>query len=333
MLSERRAEILRVIVERYVAAAQPVSSAMVIQLAPLGVSSATVRNDMGWLEAEGYIMQPHTSAGRVPTDLGYRHYVDHYAVPDRLARPDRRRIAQFFDRARLELDGMLAATSRLLAELNELAALVVPPEIVELRLMSVHAAAIDPQRLLVVLVTETGRVVKVPVETAAPVATDRMAAANALLHDMLVGTPGWLARHDAPQIDDADTAAIVHAVLDGIAYAADAAEEVHLGGTASLAARFDEVHVVHDILETLEHQHDLLALLQATLRDGDGLVVRIGSELDNDELRPAAIVVAPYRSGAAVGLVGLVGPTRMDYSRAMSTVNEISARLEDSLSA
>src|SRR5262245_59210607 len=149
-LDDRKAAILRVIIERYVESAQPVGSQTVTAAAGLGVSAATVRNEMSLLEREGYIAQPHTSAGRVPTDRGYRYYVDHLAGASTLAAPERRRIAEFFTSATLAMDDLLLQTSQLLARVTAHAAVVVGPQPEAVVIRGAHLVLLQPRVVLAV---------------------------------------------------------------------------------------------------------------------------------------------------------------------------------------
>src|SRR5690348_3684795 len=159
-LDERKAAILRSIVEHYVASAQPVGSQTVTQTAGLHVSAATVRNEMSVLERDGLIAQPHTSAGRVPTDAGYRYYVDHLAGTGALPPAERRRIADFFTSASMAMDDLLHQTSQLLARVTAHAAVVIGPQADAVTVRSVHVAQLQPRVLLAVLVLSNGAVEK-----------------------------------------------------------------------------------------------------------------------------------------------------------------------------
>src|SRR5690242_19439625 len=159
-LDERKAAVLRAIVEQYVDTAQPVGSRSVTETAGLGVSAATVRNEMSVLERDGYVTQPHTSAGRVPTDLGYLYYVDHLAGSGQLPGPERRRIAEFFTTATLAMDDLFAQTSQLLARVSAHAALIVGPESQAVVVRGANIVMLQARVLLVVVVMSNGAVEK-----------------------------------------------------------------------------------------------------------------------------------------------------------------------------
>ena len=332
-LDERRAAVLRAIVEEYVSTAQPVGSATVLRRRRLKVSPATVRNDMAMLEAHGFITQPHTSAGRVPSDLGYRYFVDHYARADRLTAPERETLGHLFDSARRELEDVLGTTSRILGAFTSAAAVVTAPQVGQSLLVSVHLTLVQPHLLVAVLVTEQGRVIKVVAESADDFPSDRVGAANEALSRLLVDTPAWRCGGAREPCPDPGVEGIVAAVLAAVEGLEEPADGLFLGGAATVAERFTELEVVHDILATLEKQAMVVDLLQGLLADESDVVVRIGSEMTQDEFRRTSVVVTTYQAGNAAGAVGIVGPTRMDYSKVMSAVNYVAERLQSTLHA
>jgi transcriptional regulator of heat shock response len=240
MLDERKSAILRAIVEEYIKTAQPVGSAHLTRAPELSVSAATIRNEMSVLEREGYLHQPHTSAGRVPTDKGYRFFVDQLVPPDHLDPRHQQQVREFFDQAHGALEQMLRDTSQLLSRLTDYSAVVVGPQ-----------------------------------------------------HD-----------HEP---------------------------EVFVGGVSRVAAAFDTVETVRQVLTTLEQQFVVVTLLREVL--SRGVNVAIGQEHGLAPLAECSVVVAPYEvEGEPLGTIGILGPTRMDYERAMATVAVVSQRLGRRLS-
>ena len=187
MLDERKAAILRAVVEEYIDTAQPVGSAHVVRSSGVQVSSATVRNDMATLEQEGYLRQPHTSAGRIPTEKGYRFFVDNLGQPASLRRNDAVQVRSFFEQAHGELEQMLHDTSRLLGDLTSYAGVVVGPTPSEATVRSVQVVSITPTTALVVMVLSNGAVEKHTVELTEPVGDERISAATAHLAAHLIG--------------------------------------------------------------------------------------------------------------------------------------------------
>jgi heat-inducible transcriptional repressor len=335
-LDDRKAAILRAIVEQYVDTAQPVGSQTVTQTAGLGVSAATVRNEMSVLEREGYITQPHTSAGRVPTDRGYRCYVDQLAGAAQLAVPERRRIAEFFTSATMAMDELLSQTSHLLARVTAHAAVVVAPESQAVVVRAAHLVQLQPQVLLAVIVLSNGSVEKEVVHADAEVAEADVATASArfaqyldkrLLADLATALPD-VRGHD-------QTDALVRSACEALRarLAHHQSEALYVGGASRLAAEH-EAFVTTNTARLLElfEQHSVLATLLRELL-GPGLTVRIGSENTREDLLECSLVLAPYLvEGEPAGTVGVLGPTRMDYRKAQAAVVTISQQLGRQLS-
>ena len=339
-LDDRKAAILRAIVEQYVASAQPVGSSTVTRSADLSVSAATVRNEMSLLEREGYIAQPHTSAGRVPTDRGYRYYVDHLAGVTSLAAPERRRIAEFFTTATMAMDELLLQTSQLLARVTDHAAVVVGPQSETVVIRGAHLALLQARVALAVVILSNGAVEKQVVYLDEDISEADVAAASARLARTLDG------RRLA---DLADLAGIVDdgpnesSVADRLARASHAAlrthvgahssEPLYVGGASRIAAEQEAFSgpTVARLIELLEHHVVLSSLMREML--GPGLTVRIGSENASADLQECSLVLAPYLvEGELMGTVGVLGPTRMDYRRAQAAVATVSQRLGRQLS-
>ncbi len=335
-LDDRKAAILRAIVEHYVDTAQPVGSQTVTQTAGLGVSAATVRNEMSVLEREGYITQPHTSAGRVPTDQGYRYYVDQLAGAAQLAAPERRRISEFFTSATMAMDELLAQTSHLLARVTAHAAVVVAPESQAVVVRAAHVVQLQPRVLLVVVVLSNGSVVKevVHVDLDAPEAV--VATASARLAKHLDGRRLSELTDALPDVRGrGDVDALVRTACEALRAHVEhhQSDALYIGGVSRLAAEHDDFVTTNTarLLELLE-QHVVLATLLRELL-GPGLTVRIGSENTRADLLECSIVLAPYLvEGELAGTVGVLGPTRMDYRKAQAAVVTVSQQLGRQLS-
>jgi len=335
-LDERKAAILRAIVEHYVSSAQPVGSQTVTQTAGLGVSAATVRNEMSVLERDGLIAQPHTSAGRVPTDMGYRYYVDHLAGAGSLPAAERRRIADFFTSASMAMDDLLHQTSQLLARVTAHAAVVVGPQADAVTVRSVHIAQLQPRVLLAVLVLSNGAVEKetVVLDTDAD-AADVVAASNRLAEHLSGRRLAELVAATYPGTAGDGVDAIAGVSCEALAawVAAHHGEPLYVGGVSLLAAEQEAFAstTTSGLLELLEQHVVLCAILRELL--GPGLTVRIGAENELADLRECSLVLAPYIvEGETVGTVGVLGPTRMDYRKAQAAVATVSRQLGQQLS-
>ncbi len=331
MLDERKAAILRAVVEEYIETAQPVGSSHVVNAASVAVSSATVRNEMAVLEREGYLVQPHTSAGRIPTDKGYRFFVDHLAKPGALPPAQRQLVRTFFNTAHGELEQMLHDTSRLLSILTDYAAVVaVGPARESATVRSAQLVGLSDRVALLVVVLSSGAVEKRTLELS-HVDDVRLAAATTHLCTHLVGG-SLTALGSLPPTGDALTDAIVDAALSSLAAGHDPEpEHVFVGGASRMAAAFDAVETVRQVLTTLEQQYVVVTLLRDVI--DRGLTVAIGTETGLEQLAECALVVAPYEvEGASSGTIGVVGPPRMKYSQALAAVTVVSNRLGRRLS-
>jgi heat-inducible transcriptional repressor len=330
MLDDRKAAILRVVVEEYIETAQPVGSAMVARLPELAVSSATVRNEMGALEREGYLVQPHTSAGRIPTDKGYRFFVDSLVKPGPLDAAQNQQVREFFARAHGEIEQMLQDTSRLLSNLTDYAAVVIAPSHETATIRSVQLVGLGPTLALLVVVLSNGAVEKRSLELRVDVTDVQLGATGAHLSAHLVGHPVG-STFSVPSTTDHLIDRLVTDSLEALAGGHDAEpDHVFVGGTARMAAAFDAVGTVRQVLSILEQQYVVVTLLQDVLNRG--LSVAIGTEHGLLPLADCSIVVAPYQvEGEPAGTVGVLGPTRMRYEQALAAVAVVSKRLGKAL--
>jgi heat-inducible transcriptional repressor len=327
MLSERRLEVLRAIVQDYVGTEEPVGSKALTERHRLGVSPATVRNDMAVLEDEGYIAQPHTSAGRIPTDKGYRLFVDRLAGVKPLSSAERRAIQNFLDGA-VDLDDVVARTVRLLAQLTRQVAVVQYPSLTRSSVRHVELLALAPARVMLVLITDTGRVEQRLIDCPAPVGDTVLADLRARLNSRVVGrrfadVPPLV--QDLPESFDPDERPAVSGVLATLleTLVEETEERIMLGGAANLT-RFnhDFPLTIRPVLEALEEQMVLLKLL-GEAKDST-MTVRIGHENFHEGLNSTSVVAVGYGSGEeAVAKLGVVGPTRMDYPGTMGAVRAV----------
>jgi heat-inducible transcriptional repressor len=330
MLDERKAAILRAVVEEYIETAQPVGSGHVATASGVEVSSATIRNEMAQLEADGYLSQPHTSAGRIPTEKGYRFFVDHIRSPLRLPGRSVEQVRAFFERAHGEVEEMLVATGRLLSNLTALTSVVVSPSSAEASIRSVQLVGLSPTAALVVLVLSDGTVEKHAIHPPAGVGDERLAAATAHLSAHLAGHPRSQLLWVVATGDDPTDQLIERAVEAIYDLPRAEVEQVYVGGTARLAEAFDAIETVRAVLGILEQQLVVVSLVRDVL--DRGLHVAIGTETGVATLAECALVVAPYEiEGERLGTIGVLGPTRMNYPQALAAVAVVSDRLSDRL--
>ncbi|MGD9796767.1 MAG: heat-inducible transcriptional repressor HrcA [Acidimicrobiia bacterium] len=313
--------------EGYIETAQPVGSTYVARVGSVPVSPATIRNEMVALEQEGFLAQPHTSAGRIPTDKGYRFFVDNLVGPGRLDSAGRHQVSSFFATTHGALEQMLHSTSQLLADLTDYAAVVVGPPHEQATIRSVQLVGLAPHTALVVAVLSNGVVEKANVELADEIGDERLGAATAHLAGRLVGAtlgslPLPLALTGDPVVDGICSSALA-ALADGHQREQ---EPVYVGGASRMAASFDAVETVRRVLTTLEQQYVVVSLLRDVI--DRGLTVAIGVEHGIEPLADCAVVVAPYEvEGEVAGTIGVLGPTRMHYPQALAAVAVVSQRL------
>ena len=334
-MDERKAAILKAVIEEYVETGQPVGSSTVARAAALGVSSATVRNEMAVLEREGYVTHPHTSAGRIPTDKGYRFFVDHLTRLKELQPEARQAVTEFFATAHHALEDMLHETSLLLSRITDHAAVVVGPQPDAARIRSVQLVRLHETSIVVVAVLSNGLVEREFIELAQEVDDARIGAATALLDAHL--RDAVFADLPTPvPTGDPSTDALARQARDALAGRAMSAiaEPVFVGGASRIAADLDAFsasQTVARLLEVLEHQYVVVTLVRDLI--DQGVTVRIGAENQLEDLRECSVVLARYTvEGVAAGTVGVLGPTRMNYPQAMAAVAAVSRRLGRHLS-
>jgi heat-inducible transcriptional repressor len=325
---DRRLAVLRAIVEDYVATHEPVGSRSLVERHSLGVSPATIRNDMAALEEEGLIAQPHTSAGRVPTDQGYRVFVDRLSQVKPLTAAEKRAIGSFLDGA-VDLDDVMQRSVRLLAQLTRQVALIQYPSLTRSTVRHIELVGLGPTRVLLVLIADTGRVEQRVVETGVAIDDDLLGRVRVRVLERVVGQRlvdvADRVADLAETFDPAErpaVAAVVATLLETVVERHE--ERVMLAGTANLAAFGEDFHgAVRPVLEALEEQIVLLRLLGES-RSTDSLTVRIGRENEVEGLAQTSVVTVGYgRGDEVVAQLGVVGPTRMDYPGTMGSVRAV----------
>jgi heat-inducible transcriptional repressor len=325
---DRRLSVLRAIVEDYVATHEPVGSRSLVERHSLGVSPATIRNDMAALEDEGLIAQPHTSAGRVPTDQGYRVFVDRLSQVKPLSGAEKRAIGSFLDGA-VDLDDVMLRSVKLLSQLTKQVALIQYPSLTRSTVRHLELVGLARTRVLLVLIADTGRVEQRIVDASAAFTDDLISRLRARLLERVVGVrlvdvAGKVAdvveQFEAPERPA--VAAIVATLLETVVERHE--ERVMLAGTANLAAFGEDFNgAVRPVLEALEEQMVLLRLLGES-RSSDVLSVRIGHENEVEGLSATSVVTVGYSRGdEVVAQLGVVGPTRMDYPGTMGSVRAV----------
>ena len=334
---ERRFAVLRAIVADYVATQEPVGSKMIVDRHNLGVSSATVRNDMAVLEEDGLIAQPHTSAGRVPTDKGYRLFVDRLAQVKPLSAAERRAVQSFLDGA-IDLDDVLRRSVRLLAQLTRQVAVVQYPTLTRSTVRHCEVVALTPARLMLVLITDSGRVDQRVVDLGQVLTDDDVAQVRALVNGALTGralAAASAAVAELPTTGPAPLREVLTAVSTVLiqTLVEHPEERLVLGGTGNLTrSAADFPGSLRQVLEALEEQVVVLKLL-ASAQDPGTVTVRIGEENESEDLRSTSVISIGYGPGTVVGGMGVVGPTRMDYPGSIAAVHAVARYVSEILAA
>jgi len=338
-LDKRKSYILATVVYEYIATAEPVGSQSLTQKYNLGVSSATVRNEMAELEAGGYLIQPHTSAGRIPSDAGYRTYVDRLMQPEELSAEERRRIRDELHDATRELDEIIDHTTRLLGRLSKNLAFVTKPQQEAQLFKHIQLIWLSPHTGVAIVVTSLGVTAQSLFELGAAVHPDDLTRfsnalnarlANRLLRDVTESEIA-LAAQEAGVSDDL-RGAVVTAALS-----ARSSEQptIAAAGAQNLLDQpeFQDLKKLRSILRVVEEQKTLYQIV-ADAMNADAVSVKIGAELGSEELADLSIVTVPYRFGThALGMLSILGPRRMPYGRllalASGTAQTLSERLSD----
>jgi len=325
-MESRRLEILRAIVDEYVATQEPVGSKAIADRHSLGISPATIRNEMALLEEQGLITHPHTSAGRIPTDLGYRVFVDKLATIKPLSSAERRAIESFLEGAH-DLDDVVMRTVRLLADVTKQVAVVQYPSLVKSRVRHLELVTLTPSRLMLILITDSGRVEQRVIEFGHDLEELFVVGLRSHLNQAISGVrlldvaerlAGLVTVHIGLERNDVES---IFVTLTEMALEKPE-ERVVLAGTANLARfREDFSAQIHPILEALEEQVVLLRLLGDV---GENVQVRIGQEQSEQNLRQTSVVSVGYGSEMTpLGALGVIGPTRMDYAASIAAVSAV----------
>lgn len=330
MLEQRRSDVLRALVEAHIKTGEPVSSRAILAETDLGVSAATIRNDLASLERDGYVAQPHTSAGRIPTPRAFRYYVDHIG-PGRLGSSDNKRIAAFFSSVQYELSNLFRATSQLLAEVTHYPSVVVSPAVSGEVVRGLHIVQLSSQALMAVLVTDRGRVIQHQMRWNEEIGAEDVAELERIAARSLVGAE--LGRnpetHDLFGEQPAMVREVGQALMTLLRQSANSPGEIYVGGTREMAYGWPNLGAVHRVLEVLEREAELLSLLV----HASGVSIRIGEEVPVAEGLDLAVVSTTYEAGGAEGSIGVIGPMRMNYRATISAVEKVGQALQDRISS
>jgi heat-inducible transcriptional repressor len=336
-LDRRKGSILRAIVREYVKTGQPVASKTLVDRYRLNVSAATIRNDMGVLEELGYITQPHTSAGRIPTDMGYRWFVDNWPGPSwpNLSDQARKAIDTILHSEFRGLDYTLDSTSHVLSDLTETAALVLAPPSRRDFLRRFELIPRDSRRATMLLIARSGEVEQGIVEFAGEKTEEELDTIAEDLNRQLQGLEfqDLSEKIRGLELQNPDATRVADEIESTVS--ARTTERIFRGGTANILSRkgFTDLETVHEVIDALEHPLVLSSLVSAA-RGSTTVVVFIGQEVPVEQMRACTVIFAPYEADSErKGSVGIIGPTRMDYPHTIAAVEAVAARLSRYLEA
>lgn len=331
VLDNRKASIMRAIVREYVKSGQPVASRTLVDRYRLQVSAATIRNDMGVLEELGYIVQPHTSAGRIPTDMGYRWFVDNWpgtAWPE-ISESERMAIDLVLDAEFRGLEATLDNTSHVLSKLTEAAGIALAPPSRKNVLRRLELFGRDPKRATMLLIARSGEVEQGVVEFGEDKNDDDLSDIAQSVNAVLDGVefPKMANMLRTLENATADQLSVADEIEEVIT--ASASQRIFRGGTANILTRgsFSDMETVHEIVDALEHPMVLSSMLNQASGSATMLMF-IGQEVPVEQMRTCAVIFAPYDAGPdRQGSIGVIGPTRMDYPHTIAAVEAVARRL------
>ena len=344
-LDRRDQEVLEAIVRSYIQTGEPVGSRTISMRSREGLSAATIRNVMADLEEKTLLTQPHTSAGRVPTDLAYRVYVDSLMKARRLPAIEERLIESSLGESHTEVGDLFASVSKVLSRLSRHMGVVVTPHIARVRLRDLEFVRLGPHRVLVVIVGASGVIYNKMVEIPEDHDQEKLDAIGRRLTKEFRG-------HTIPEVRDIilermseekasfdallrDALSVARAGLEIVPEEAGRLGDVFIDGTANLLSEpeFSSADRLQSLVRTIEEKHELLKLLNGCLEDPTGVRVMIGSEVHSPDMNDCALIAATYGTeGQTLGALGIIGPTRMEYSHSIALVESVARLFSRALS-
>ena len=341
-LSQRKQQILRALVEEYIHTATPVASETLVRKYGLNFSSATVRHELAGLEEAHLIYQPHTSAGRVPTDLGYRYFVEHLMQESALSLEEQRLIRHQFYQVQDQLDQWVRLTASVMARLLHSAAVMTSPRATEGRLKHFEVLSVTELSAHLVLVMIDGTVKQQRLLLERPIQQEELSASAASLNELFyhkssAEVEALLRQHDFSAVEHLIGTTIAHILeqhgdpLGDVFYREGVLNILEQPEYSRMGPEEERNERVRKVMEVLE-QNRFLPVVASQLRDSDGVQVIIGGENEWDEMKDVSLVVARYgHEGKIGGLLGVIGPTRMQYGRAIAVVRYMAQVMNDLL--
>jgi len=330
-LENRKRKLLQAVIYQYVRTAKPVGSHVIVDKYNFGLSSATVRSLLSDLEKEGYLVQPHTSAGRVPTDKGYRFYVDSLLEVQTMAGAEEERIRKEYRARSKEMDDVMISTSHMLSAMSHYTGMVLSPRLDTTLLRRLQLVSLGGNQILVVIVSQTGSIRHRVVTLNRPLSMDRLTYISNILNERLKGMPlsevrtQILDHIEAAEQEQEEAFSLVKELAREVFDLRKSEQELYLDGKENIVdfPDFDNVSQLSTLLRVVEEKNLLTSILEKEMKKG-GLTVKIGSENKRPELRGVSLVSTTYKMGDnAVGVLGIMGPRRMEYARMISLVEGV----------
>ncbi|MGN8645532.1 heat-inducible transcriptional repressor HrcA [Gracilibacillus sp. HCP3S3_G5_1] len=332
MLTERQIQVLQVIIDEFIHTAQPIGSRAIAKKEDITYSPATIRNEMADLEEMGFIEKTHTSSGRVPSEKGYRFYVDHLMSPFRLSQQDMNIIQKAFERKMIEFEKVVQKSARILSDLTNYTSIILGPEVFETTLKQIQIISLSKHTAVAILVTSTGHVEHRYFNVPKTMQTSDLEKLVNILNDRLVGVPiihlqqkmyGEVAQLLQRYSSDFETtyAYLKEALLE------KQPVKLYMDGKTNimLQPEFNDIQKIQSLYSIMEKEEEIANLLRTS---GKGIKVSIGQENQLDEMQDCSLITATYSLGdEQLGTIALLGPTRMEYSRVVSILNVLSKQL------
>lgn len=339
-LENRKRKLLQAVIYQYVRTAKPVGSHVIVDKFNFGLSSATVRNLLADLEKEGYLVQPHTSAGRIPTDKGYRFYVDSLMEIQALASAEEEKIRKEYAVRTKELEGLMVSTSRMLSAMSHYTGMVLSPRMDKTLLRHLQLVPLGGQQVLVVVVSKTGLIRHRVVELSRPIPASQLGAISSVLNERLGGLPlsevrtQILDHIEAAEREQSETFDIAKELAREAFDLRSPEPELYVEGKENILSfpDFGDYQQLSNLLRVVEQKNLLAAVLETAMKK-DGLSVKIGSENKRPELRNVSLVSSTYKVGDnTVGILGILGPRHMEYGRMIALVEGVTKMVNQMLS-
>ena len=336
-LDERKQQILKAVVSDYTTTGMPVGSQLLAAKYFIALSSATIRNELADLVGTGYLQQPHTSAGRIPTDRGYRYFVDFLMEPEAASPTVRRTVRQEFESAPRSVDGILEKAAMILSQVTENVSLVTAPEVSESRIKHIDLVSLEPHSVLIILVLEGNLIKQQVVHLDRATSQDDLSQMAAMLNQKVKGQTAedLSARLDQLGPDRTEQRRIIEQLIESITTHQAARQTVVLhDGVRNLLRHpeFVEVSRLEELMELLEQGAQLAGILQQVAFDKDVEII-IGRENTSSGLRECSLVLTTYKMADQIrGTIGVIGPTRMQYGQVVARVRLVSHATSDVLS-